>query len=352
MTPLAGGTSVTIPGQGFTGATAVDFGTVAATSFTVTSDSQITATSPAESAGTVDVTVVTPGGISAISSADQFSLRGGAVGDGRIDDRRGGRLFPVVGDPDRGHVQRAGDGDGEPAVVSECGGLATANYTGGSGTSTLSFLYTVQAGQSSSDLDYTSPTALALRGGTIDDARGVAAILTLPAPGTDALAAKDIVISSGVDGFETGNFGALPWQLSSSGASPANWTVESSVVHSGNYAAESGAIGASSSSTLSVTLSGPAGEFSFWRMVSSAAGGGVLNFEIDGVSLNQWSGSVPWQQSFYGVTAGPHTYTWIYSTGSGAAGGRQCRLPGRRGLYARQDADGRRHDGQRSVQLQ
>ena len=36
--PAAGGTSVTITGTGFTGATAVDFGTTAATSFTVVSD--------------------------------------------------------------------------------------------------------------------------------------------------------------------------------------------------------------------------------------------------------------------------------------------------------------------------
>ena len=46
-----------------------------------------------------------------------------------------------------------------------------------------------------------------------------------------------------------------------------------------------------------------------------------MTFEIDGVPLGQWSGTVPWQQSFYGVSAGQHTYTWIYSTGSGAAAG-------------------------------
>ncbi len=321
VTPLAGGTSVRILGQGFTGATAVDFGAVAATTFTVTSDSQIIATSPAEAAGTVNVTVVTPGGTSATSSADQFTYVAAPSVTGVSTTAAAGAYAQWSTIPIVVTFNEPVTVTGSPQLSLNAGGLATANYTGGSGTSTLSFLYTVQAGQSSSDLDYTSPTALALRGGTIDDAGGVAAILTLPAPGTDALAAKDIVISSGVDGFETGNFSALPWQLSSSGASPANWTVESSVVHSGTYAAESGAIGASSSSTLSVTLSGPAGEFSFWRMVSSAAGGGVLNFEIDGVSLNQWSGSVPWQQSFYGVTAGPHTYTWTYSTGSGAAAG-------------------------------
>ena len=53
---LAGGTSVVITGTGFTGATAVKFGSTVASSYTVNSATQITATSPAGSAGTVDIT--------------------------------------------------------------------------------------------------------------------------------------------------------------------------------------------------------------------------------------------------------------------------------------------------------
>jgi hypothetical protein len=70
--PPAGGTSVTITGTNFSGATAVRFGSNAAGSFTVNSATQITATSPAGS-GTVDVTVATAGGTSAISSGDRFT---------------------------------------------------------------------------------------------------------------------------------------------------------------------------------------------------------------------------------------------------------------------------------------
>jgi hypothetical protein len=72
--PTAGGTSVTITGVGFTGATAVLFGTVNGASFTVNSDTQITAISPAEAPGTVDVTVITPGGTTATSASDQFTF--------------------------------------------------------------------------------------------------------------------------------------------------------------------------------------------------------------------------------------------------------------------------------------
>ncbi len=65
---------MTITGTGLTGATAIDFGTVPATSFTVNSDTSITAvTPPASAAGTVNVTVTTGGGTSTISGADQYT---------------------------------------------------------------------------------------------------------------------------------------------------------------------------------------------------------------------------------------------------------------------------------------
>jgi hypothetical protein len=70
--PHAGGTSVTITGSNLSGAPSVKFGTKAAT-VTADSTTSITATSPAESVGTVNVTVTTADGTSAISSADKFA---------------------------------------------------------------------------------------------------------------------------------------------------------------------------------------------------------------------------------------------------------------------------------------
>jgi hypothetical protein len=71
--PAQGGTSVTITGTNFTGATEVHFGSVPATRFEVNSALEIEAESPAEPEGTkVDVTVTTPAGTSAVSSADSF----------------------------------------------------------------------------------------------------------------------------------------------------------------------------------------------------------------------------------------------------------------------------------------
>jgi IPT/TIG domain len=64
----AGGTSVTITGTGFTGATGVTIGGTAATSFTVVSSTSITALTPAGSVGTASVLVTTPSGTNAANS--------------------------------------------------------------------------------------------------------------------------------------------------------------------------------------------------------------------------------------------------------------------------------------------
>ncbi len=75
LSPASGpvGTTVIIAGSGFTGATLVTFGGIAAT-YTVNSDAQITASVPAGTpAGTVDVRVTTGSGTSPNTSADNFT---------------------------------------------------------------------------------------------------------------------------------------------------------------------------------------------------------------------------------------------------------------------------------------
>ena len=62
----AGGTAVTITGTGFSGATAVSIGGTPATSFTVSSDLSISATTPPHALGPVGVAVTTPAGTSTV----------------------------------------------------------------------------------------------------------------------------------------------------------------------------------------------------------------------------------------------------------------------------------------------
>lgn len=68
----AGGAVITISGTGFTGATAVAFGTVAATKFSVVSDTTITAISPVLDAGTYQLAITTPAGT---TTAGKFVVR-------------------------------------------------------------------------------------------------------------------------------------------------------------------------------------------------------------------------------------------------------------------------------------
>lgn len=71
--PDTGGATVWITGTGFTGATAVDFGSDPAASFSVIDDTTIEATTPAETDGTVTVTVTTAAGTTS-SASDQYTF--------------------------------------------------------------------------------------------------------------------------------------------------------------------------------------------------------------------------------------------------------------------------------------
>lgn len=95
------------------------------------------------------------------------------------------------------------------------------NYASGSGSTTLIFNYTITAGNSSADLDYMNTAALALNGGTINDASGNAASLTLVTPGAVGSIgnSKNIVVDTG--GLTPGT--ALSFNAISSTGMTLNW---------------------------------------------------------------------------------------------------------------------------------
>ena len=88
---------------------------------------------------------------------------------------------------------------GTPQLTLETGTTDRAiNYSSGSGTSTLTFTYTVQAGDVSSDLDYVATNSLSLNSGTINDGAGNAASLTLATPGAaNSLGANKALVIDG-----------------------------------------------------------------------------------------------------------------------------------------------------------
>ena len=88
------------------------------------------------------------------------------------------------------------DVTGMPRLTLETGSTdRTANYSCGSGTSTLTFTYTVQTNDVSAHLDYVSAGALALNGGTIRDSALIDAILILASPGrAGSLGANNAIV--------------------------------------------------------------------------------------------------------------------------------------------------------------
>jgi hypothetical protein len=88
---------------------------------------------------------------------------------------------------------------GTPALQLETGGTdRLASYMGGSGSNTLTFVYTIMAGDATADLGYLGTAALSLNGGAIRLADGTDAVLTLPVPGSagSLSANKAIVIDT------------------------------------------------------------------------------------------------------------------------------------------------------------
>ena len=175
--PAGGGTLVTITGSGFTGATAVDFGTNPATDLTSVSATSITAESPAGT-GTVDVTVTTPGGISATSPADQFtysptvssiSPAAGPLG--------GGTLVTITGTGFTG--ASAVDFGTTPATTFTVGGASMITALSPAGTGAVGVTVTTPSGTSATStadvftyvasptVTGISPTAGPLGGGTV-----------------------------------------------------------------------------------------------------------------------------------------------------------------------------------------
>ena len=74
--------------------------------------------------------------------------------------------------------------NGSPLLALNVGGVRYATYLSGSGTATLTFRYVVQAGDSTSDLDYTSSAALVLNSAVLTNTAGTNAAVVLAVPGT------------------------------------------------------------------------------------------------------------------------------------------------------------------------
>jgi len=142
---------------------------------------------------------------------------------------------------------------GTPSLTLNTG--ATATYSSGSGTNTLTFNYTVGTSENSPDLDYSSTTALTLNGGTIQDGATNNADLTLPTPGaTNSLGAnKNLIIDTTPPTVTIEQAGG---QTDPATASPINYTVTFSETVTGFDAADISFTGSTAGGTLTPIITG------------------------------------------------------------------------------------------------
>lgn len=112
-----------------------------------------------------------------------------------------------------------------------------------------------------------------------------------------------------IDDFESNDFNTYAWALSGD----ANWFTSSFEPFNGEVCSQSGAMGDNAACTMEITVEVlAAGEISFARRVSSEADWDWLEFYIDGVLMDSWSGEVAWSTVSFGVGTGEHTFTWKY----------------------------------------
>ena len=142
---------------------------------------------------------------------------------------------------------------GTPTLaLNDNGGTAT--YVGGSGTNTLTFNYTVGAGQSATAL---AATAVNLNGATIADGAGHAANLSLS--GLTQTGPQISLVANG--SFETNSFSG--WTLG--GNDGGSQIILDSNAEQGSYAAEMGPVGSNGSISQTIaTTPGAQYQLTFW----------------------------------------------------------------------------------------
>jgi len=170
---------------------------------------------------------------------------------------------------------------GTPQLTLETGATdRVVNYASGSGTNTLTFNYTVQAGDTSADLDCVSTSALALNGGTIANSDGTNATLTLAAPGAAGSlgANKALVIDTTAPSIAIGSPSAS--SVISGGASTVTYTVTYADANFSASTLATGNITLNATGTAGATLGVSGTGLTRTVTLSGITGGGTLGITI------------------------------------------------------------------------
>ena len=287
--PPAGGTSVTIAGTDLSGATAVAFGSTPAT---VTADSatSITATAP-PGIGTVDVTVTTPDGTSATSSADQFTYSNVAppptvIGISPVTGPVAGGTSVTVTGTNLSGATAVDFGAGAGTITADSSSSVTATSPAGTGTVdvTVATPSGVSAPVSADQFSYGTQVLTHLSSWTDPQACGISATTTVPALASEVVAT--LVAGSG------GGGGGAAGSNSGGSGGPGSSVVGTYPVASGSsVTAVSGCAGATAPHGSGVVSTGGAGGAGYSNGGSGGSGYYCAGISIEGACIGGGGGA-------------------------------------------------------------
>jgi hypothetical protein len=118
--------------------------------------------------------------------------------------------------------------------------------------------------------------------------------------------------------FETGDLTKFNWETGGDQV----WFVSYTNPFEGNYCLKSQVIDHNQTSEISLQYTSMIDDsITFYRKVSSASGD-KLRFYIDSQMMDHWSGTIDgWKRASFPVSAGTHTYKWIYAKDGGGSQG-------------------------------
>jgi hypothetical protein len=119
---------------------------------------------------------------------------------------------------------------------------------------------------------------------------------------------EKIVIGSVLEDFETADFNKFKWDKNNS-----DWIISSDFKNGGSFSAKSKLIGNFDTTSLQIQINVLQDDsISFYKKVDSEYNYDYLNFYIDGVLMDKWSGNDFWSKETYGVKKGLRIFTWKY----------------------------------------
>jgi len=134
---------------------------------------------------------------------------------------------------------------------------------------------------------------------------------------------RTYVVQAGllVEDWESGDFSKFDW--TSSGNLP--WTITNAGPYEGVFSAKSGEISHSQNSQLVLTYNVPVNDsIKFYVKTSCEQTADGFKFYIDNLMKASYSGNTPWTYTAVPVTAGTHTFKFIYTKNGGNTIGSDC----------------------------